>query len=207
MAKSNTSSTFDSGQQYLATVYAKALLGATQQSANTEAVLEELDSLIDDVLDSLPNLDATLSSPRVPLEDKVAMLDKAFADKMAKDLLNFLKVVCGHGRFDCVRAMRKAAHRLFNEARNRVEVSVRSAEELDQTTTELIAKRLREALGSDVSLTTEVDPELIGGLVVRVGDTVFDGSVANRLLRIRKDAVERTTQEIRKSLDRFVLAE
>ena len=96
---------------------------------------------------------------------------------------------------------------MFNEARNRVEVFVRSAEELDQTATELIAKRLQEALGCDVSLATEVDPDLIGGLVVRVGDTVFDGSVANQLLRIREDAVDRTTQEIRQSLDRFALAD
>lgn len=198
---------FDSSLKHLGNVYAKALFGASEKAGNTEEVVEQLDSFIDDVVAKLPNLEATLCSPRVPPSEKAEILDKAFRGKMAKELLNFLKVVANHGRFDCLRAIRRSLREILNESRNRVEVDLRSAEPLTDEMLDKIADRLKEVLGSDVVVNTQVDPDLIGGLVVRVGDTVFDGSVANRLVRLRKSAVDRAVQEIRQSLDRFVLAE
>lgn len=207
MAETLDKATFDSDQQYIGTVYGKALLGAAEKAGKTEAVIEEFDSLVGDVLAELPKLEATLSSPRVPLETKTGILDKAFGGKMSVELLNFLKVVVAHGRFDCLRAINRAAKQLYNESRNRVEVVVRSAEPLDVTTVAAITKKLQEALGKEIDLKTEVDPDVIGGLVVRVGDTVFDASVANQLVRLRDETLARTAQAIRESLDRFTLAE
>lgn len=198
---------FDSSLRHLGNVYAKALFGATEKAGNTDEVVEQLDSLIDDVIGDLPRLEATLCSPRVPQEVKTAMLDKAFRGKMAQQLLNFLKVVAEHGRFNCLRAIRRSLREICNESRNRVEVDVRTAEVLSDDLLEKIVSRLKDVLGSEVVVNTHVDPDLIGGLVVRVGDTVYDGSVANRLVQLRKSAVDRAAQEIRQSLDRFVLAE
>jgi F-type H+-transporting ATPase subunit delta len=84
---------------------------------------------------------------------------------------------------------------------------VRTAEALTEDQLSSIVNRLKQTLGLDVLVKTQVDPDLIGGLVVRVGDTVFDGSVANQLVHLRKTAVDKAVQEIRQSLDRFVLAE
>ncbi len=206
-ATETTSESFDSDQQYLGTVYAKALLGATEKSGNTESVLGELDSVVSDVLAKLPKFEAAISSPRVPPDAKLSMLDKAFAGKMTGELLKFLKVVAEHDRFDCLRAMRRAARRLFNEARGRVEVSVRTAEPVSPDMFDNLANRLKTLLGQDVELTTEVKPDLIGGIQVRIGDTVFDGSLANRLEQVRSATLENVTQQIRDALDRFALAE
>jgi F-type H+-transporting ATPase subunit delta len=119
--------------------------------------------------------------------------------------LNFLKVVSRHGRLDCLKAVNRAAHEMYNEMRNRVAVFVRTAAPVTPELLEQIAQRLRTALKRDVEMHASVDPSLIGGLVVRVGDTVYDGSVTNRLRRLRDETVERTAQQIRQALDRFAV--
>lgn len=198
---------FDSEQKHLGDVYAKALLGATESAGNTEQVLEEFDALVGDVLDKLPQLEAALTSPRVPEDAKAQMLDKAFGGKISATLLNFLKVVCEHRRFDCVRAMNRAAHSLQNELTGRVDVQITTVESLTDELGERVAHRLEALLGKKVNLTTQIDADLIGGLEVRVGDTVYDASVLGRLGRLRQEAVEKTSQAIRQSLERFETAE
>ncbi|MBC8873785.1 MAG: ATP synthase F1 subunit delta [Planctomycetes bacterium] len=198
---------FDSEQKHLGDVYAKALLGATENAGVTEQVLDEFDALVGEVLDKLPKLEAALASPRVPEEAKLDMLDRAFAAKMSVTLLNFLKVVCEHRRFDCVRAMNRAAHVLRNELTGWVDVRITTVEPLTDELCERVTDRLEALLGKRVILVTEIDAELIGGLEVRVGDTVYDASVLGRLGRLREEAVDRTSQAIRQSLDRFETAE
>jgi F-type H+-transporting ATPase subunit delta len=194
-------------QQYLGSVYAKALLGASERAGNTELVLAELESFLDDVLARLPPLHAVLESPRVAWEAKQRLLDQALAGKASRELLNFLKVVTRRGRFDCLRAIAQAARQQFNALRGRVRVQVRTATELDQALTRLVKERLTSTLGHDVELEVSVEPDLIGGLVVRVGDTVYDASVASRLRRLKQELVSRSTQQMREQLGRFALAE
>ena len=122
-------------------------------------------------------------------------------------LLNFLKVAAHHGRLDCLRQIRTAAHILYNEMRGRVEVTVETAGEISGQVVEQIEQRLTIALGRQVELCCSVNPKLLGGLVVRVGDTVYDGSLDNRLDRMRGDTVGRTAELIRNSLQRFMVSD
>jgi F-type H+-transporting ATPase subunit delta len=197
---------FDQGREHLGTVYAKALLGAAQKAGKIEPVMEELESVVVDVLNKLPQWEATLASPRVPTEDKLRMLDQAFRGKMSTTMLHFLKVLTEHGRFDCLRAVRHAARHLYNQMRGRIEVEIRTAQPLSNPLRQTIADRLKGLLGKEVELTTEVRPELLGGIVVKVGDTLYDGSLANQLERTRAQAIEATMQSIRRSVDRFATA-
>ena len=207
MAKnSKKNKSHDSSQLYLGTVYAKALLGATETAGNTDLVLSEFDSLLDDVLSKLPTLEALLASPQVPHDEKVRILDRAFGGKMSPQLLNFLKVVSGHGRLDCLTTINRSAHQQYNDIRGRVEIEIRSAEPLSGELLLQVSNRLRLALKSEVDVSLTVHPELIGGMVVRVGDTVYDGSVVDQLRRLRTKALEKAGQEIRRSLDRFTIS-
>lgn len=198
------SSDFDTGKQYLANVYAKALLGAAQASGQAESMLEEFCALVEQVFDRTPGLEAVLGSPRLDESEKAALLDRALGGKVSDLLLNSLKVMARHGRLDCLRATYKAAQRQFNQQRGRREVFVTTAEPIGGETAEQIAAQLRVKLKADIDLQLSVDPALIGGLVVRVGDTVFDGSVANQLARFREEAGFRATQEMRAGLQKFL---
>src|SRR5690242_15951617 len=95
--------TYDTGQWRAAAVYAQSLLGAAEGAKVTDTVVQEFDSLIDDVLDRLPKLDAVLKSALVDEEAKAKMLVKAFSGKASPVFLNFLQVVAHHGRLDMLR--------------------------------------------------------------------------------------------------------
>jgi F-type H+-transporting ATPase subunit delta len=204
MAKSKHD-VIDSGRQHLGSVYAKALLGAADKAGQARQVLEELDSLVTDVLNQLPQLDAAFISPRLAPEEKAALIDKAFGGRMSITLQHFLKVVAKHERLDCLRAILRAAKKLYNEMSGRVEVRLETAAPISNPMRERIVARLTQLLGREVVLTSEVNEELLGGLVVRVGDTVYDGSLAARLKQMQEVTLQRTTQQLRESLDRFAV--
>lgn len=195
---------FDPGREHLAEVYAKALLGATEKSGNSEAVLAELESFIVDVLDKLPQLQATLFSLRVSHEEKVVMLDRAFGGKMLPDLLSFLKVLSRHNRLDVVRGILRAAKSQLNKLRGRIDVFVTSAAPISNQLLEQIRTKIAQLQKQDVILHTKIDADLLGGIKVRIGDKVYDSSLATQLQRMKEVALEQTDQQLRKSLDRFV---
>jgi len=196
----------DSGQEHLGQQYARALLGAAARDGQAAAVVEELDAFITEVLDVAPRLEAALTSPRVPAAAKLGLLDKALAGRMSVSLLNFLKVVCRHRRFACLRAIRKAARQQLNEWEGRVDVQVRTPAPLSEAVHELVTRRLESLLGKRVHLVVRLDESLIGGLVIRVGDMVYDASVARGLSRLRESALDEVARAVRESLDRFASA-
>ena len=193
----------DIGVEHIADVYAKALLGAAEKTGQSAAVVEELESLVADVLDRLPKLDAVLSSVLVGVDDKVAMLDRALGGQASPLLLIFLKVVARHGRLDCLRTIRRQARKLFDKLHGRIRVQLTTATPLDGPLTKKLVDALRLSLGGEPVVTQRVDPALIGGAVVRIGDTVHDGSIANQLKSVRQQMMDRSAHEIQSRRDRF----
>jgi F-type H+-transporting ATPase subunit delta len=184
-------------------VYGKALLGAASTAGQTEAVLEELEAVAEGVLAEHPRLEAVLASPLVSHEERSALLDRLFGPRVSPLLLHFLKVVSRHGRLGALRAICRQAQRLDEQSRGCVRVGVASATPLDPSQLERIAAQLRELLGREPLLAPSVDPGLIGGVVLRIDDTVYDGSLANQLERLRQQMIERSAHEIQSRRDRF----
>jgi F-type H+-transporting ATPase subunit delta len=195
------------GSQNVAAVYAKAYLGATEAAGSTDAALAELESLVSDVLDKLPRLDAILSSGLVSADQKIELIDKAVGTKATPLLRNFLNVLARHGRLDILRSVRSEAKKIVDKLRGRFRVHVTTAAELDGQLQQQLSETLRGMLGGQPVLVVNTRPELIGGIVLRVGDTVYDGSVATRLARIRDQMIDRSVHEIQSGRDRFGSAE
>ena len=196
--------TFDPGREQIGAVYAKALVAAAEKAGQTDQVVEELEAVVADVFDKLPRVSTAFSSPRLAHEEKVRMIDRAFGGKVSPLVVRFLKVLSGHGRMDSLRAVARTARKLLNEKRGRVEVEVRTAAPLSNPLREQISARLAVLLGKEVVLQLKVDPELLGGVVVRVGDTLYDGSLSSKLQNMRVTAIDRTASRIRDSLNRFI---
>ena len=199
----------DIGHQQLGEVYANALIGAADADPTTEAqaVVEELQAFVSEVLNKVDGLEKTLASRRVSHEVKESLLDKAIGTSASKVTLNFLKVVSKHERMDALRSISAAAHKQLNAQQGRIAVTVTTADAVDGTALENIQSKLEEKLGSKVDIQAKVDPTLIGGTVIRVGDTLYDGSVANRLKKIRSSAKENTIRQIRLETERFTAAQ
>ncbi len=193
----------DTDAQQLGVVYAKAILGAAEKAGATDALVEEFDSLLRDVLDKSPQFESLLTSGFLSQEEKVGVLDRALGDQASPLLLNFLKVLAQRDRLDCLRAVHAAVKELYEEMRGRQAVVVRTAAPIDDALAEELAQQLWKALGCEPVLQSEVDPSLVGGLILRIGDTVYDGSVASQLRRARAQMIERSIHEIQSRRDRF----
>ena len=193
---------FDTDQQYLGNVYAKALMGLATKSGSVDNVLGELHSFVD-VLDRLPKLKDALESPRIGFSEKEKILEKAIKGKASPEFLNFAKVVCRKGRADCFSAIADSAQAMHDEMSGSVQATMTTAVEVNDSVREKVSSRLASVLGKKVTLEANVDPNIIGGLVVRVGDTVYDGSVTNQLKQVRSSAIGKANQQIRQALDRF----
>ena len=193
----------DVGAEHIGEIYAKALLGAAGPSGQVAGALEELDAIIDDVFRQFPKLETVLGSPLISHEERSGTLDRVFGSRLSALVLHFLKVVSRHGRLDCLRAIRSQAHRLQEQAQGRVRVRFSTAASLDKAQIDQITEKLRATLGGDPILEPVVDPALIGGAVLRVGDTVYDGSIANQLQMVRQKMIDRSVHEIQSRRDRF----
>ena len=194
----------DIGRQQLGGIYARALLATSQSSGNVAGILDELDSLVHDVLDKLPGLDRTLASSRVDYADKVRILDSAFASRMSSELLTFLKVVATRSRLDCLREILKAARHQYNQQLGRVAVQLTTAVSVEKSLRNQLANTLRDMLGSEVDIDHRTDAGLIGGILVRIEDTLYDASVANRLKQLRSDTLHKTFQDMLGKADQYV---
>ncbi len=193
----------DVGVEHVGDVYAEALLGAAEGAGLAESVLAELDSLIADVLDRFPEFEQVLASALVSHEEKMGVLDRTLGGRVSPLVLDFLKVVSRHGRLDCLRAIHRQARALYERMQGQVRVRVATATPLGDGLAGRIAGSLRRLLDGEPILEQVVDPGLIGGVVVRVGDTVYDGSVATQLKNVRQRMIQRTAHEIQTRRDRF----
>lgn len=193
----------DVGVEHVATVYAQAVLGAAEGEGQAASLLEEFDSLVGDVLDRFPALERLLGSALVSHDEKVALLERVLGATASPILMSSLSVISAHGRLDCLRAIHLKLHHLDDERRGRVRVTLTTAAPIDAALAAQVAAGLRRALGGEPVVECRADPALIGGAVVRVGDTVYDGSLATQLENVRKHMIDRSVHEIQIRRDRF----
>ncbi|MGD9721740.1 MAG: ATP synthase F1 subunit delta [Pirellulales bacterium] len=196
------SKAIDVGAQQVATVYAKAFVGAAQTEGQVDAAVEELRAVAA-ALDEFPQLDNILGSALVEHEEKCQILERVFAPKVSPLTLNFLKVLSRHGRLNIVRATAQQVDHLYDVLRGRVRVAMHTATPVADGLSRRLEDALRKLLGGEPKVDPTVDPSLIGGVVLRVGDTVYDGSVARQLRQVREQMITRSIHEIQSGRDRF----
>lgn len=194
---------FDSEEEHVGEVYAKALLGVARKSSNTDDLLSQFQTVVEEVFGKNPKLEAALNSPKLSLEQKESLLEKVLGALVDPTLLKFLKVLCRRQRLNFVRGIQRSITEFRDEELGRVRVTVTSALELSGNEVEDIRSQLKTKLNREVSVVTKVDPSIIGGLVLRIGDTVFDGSVTGKfdqLLRAAKTGSARALNKEGSSL-------
>ena len=194
---------FDTDQQQVGEAYANALVGFGQENGQTEELLDQLGGVVT-ALNDVPKLQSMLELPGIASADKLSMLDKAFNGKVDGKLLNFLKIVLDKRRFDCLGAIHAAAKRIFDEQSGRVMATMTTAEKVEDSVRVKVEKALSDKLGKQVQLQAKIDASVIGGMVIRVGDTVYDSSVASQLKQVRGKAIKGASDAIRSSLEKFM---
>lgn len=194
----------DTGAEQLGKTYARALIGAAKNAGVADQVIKQLGQLVDDYLAKSPELRAAFASPRVDGDEKVRIVERIFGDEFDPILIKFLKVMAGRGRLAYVAAVRSAADSIHDEMMGRVVASVRTAVPLDDALRSEISSQLGSIMNKQVRLRESVDPELIGGMIIRIGDRVFDSSVANRLNKMARRTREGFSSQLLERFNQFV---
>lgn len=164
--------------------YAEALFQLGEKSGQTELYADLLDAVAG-AIEAEPTVQAVLMSPRVTKPAKSRLLAAALPDA-PKEFILFLQAVVKRGRQALFRLIATEYMGLLDIRMNRVRAGVTLAREADETMRRSIAEGLRQALRKDVIPTYRIDPEILGGVIVRVGDRVFDGSVRRRATKLRR---------------------
>jgi ATP synthase F1 delta subunit len=171
----------------IAVVYGRSLFEAALEQDRLDAVREQLGAFAD-ALDGDRNLQVFFFSPYFSTEEKKDGLHRAVSGA-EPIFLNFLELLLENHRMPAIFRIRRVYDGLWEEHNRLLPVAVTSAVELDEGTVRHIGDRIAEQTGRRVELSATVEPDILGGIVVRVGNQVLDASIRNRLESLRRQVV------------------
>ncbi len=187
----------------VARTYAEALLGAAEARGEADAVGEQFQSLGKDVFPSTPGLEAFLSSAAISRKKKDAVLTQLFDGRATPLFFDFLRLLNRKDRLGILRLIAIAYRSLRDNRGNRLRILVETAAPLADDQKAALEAALAELTGQTPVLVVRQKPELIGGLVVHVGDKIYDTSVRSTLRAVRNKLLARGSHEIQGRRDRF----
>jgi F-type H+-transporting ATPase subunit delta len=164
--------------------YAETLLELAQKAGDLGGWGEMIDRIADG-MESDRRLRMFLESPRVSAQRKNEILQKAFGGQLPRNFVRFLQALVTHRRQLLIPAIAHEYHDLVDRVEGRVHASVTVVREADEADRALVTAHLSRTLGKEVVPHFHVNPSILGGVIVRVGDTVLDGSVRRRLASLR----------------------
>ena len=170
--------------QELAEVYARALFLVAREHGKLDLLREQLGQFAD-ALQQHRELAVFFFSPYFSAQEKEQALGRLLVDADVH-LVNFLRLLIENHRMPVIFRARQEYEKLWQEENRMLPVEITSAIELDPATTESVGRRIGERAGRKVMLAVKVDPDILGGIVVRIGNSILDASIRNRLEQLRR---------------------
>ena len=174
--------------EQIAEVYARALFEAAKEHDVLDRVRDELGEFAE-ALEDNRSLQVFLFSPYFSSDEKREGVKKIVSDADERTV-NFLELLAERHRMPAIFRIKREFDALWADENQLLPVTVTSAVELDEGLVQDIGKRIQEQTGRKVELSSNVDPDVLGGLMVRVGNVVLDSTVRNRLERLRKQVTK-----------------
>jgi F-type H+-transporting ATPase subunit delta len=172
----------------IARVYALALFEVAKEKGKLDAIRDQLGQFSDALAENR-EMQLFFFSPYFSSAEKEAGLEKAIADA-EPELANFLELLLEKHRMPVLFRIRRQFDGLWARENKQLGVTVTSAVELDPEIAERIGSEIEQQTGNKVELQSRVDPDILGGLVVQVGNMVLDTSIRNRLEKLRKSVAQ-----------------
>lgn len=174
----------------VASRYANSLLDLAKERNSLEAIKSDLDSFLA-VLKATPELRAVLKNPIISPEKKFAIVKSVFGASVQEIVISFFKIVISKGRAEVLYETAKEFVNGYNRINGIIKASVVSAVELTEQNISEVQRVVEQATQKKVVLETRVDPDLIGGFVLTVGDKQFDASIASSLSKLKKEFTQK----------------
>ena len=174
----------------VATRYAKSLIDLAEEQNSLEAMKGDMD-LFSGTLKANPQLQAVLRNPIVAHDKKIKILEGIFNGKVSKATDSFFKIMINKSRGEILYEAAKEFVNQYDVKKKIVKASVVSASPLSEENKQQIIAELKKSIDGNIILQTKVNPELIGGFILTVGDLQVDTSLASGLARLKHDFAER----------------
>jgi F-type H+-transporting ATPase subunit delta len=168
----------------LAQVYARSLFEVAREQGTLDVLREQLGQFAD-ALDRHRELAMFFFSPYFSTKEKQEGLGRLL-EEADPIFVNFLELLIENHRMPVIFRLRQEYERLWDEENRTLPVQIISAIELDSATTESLGRTIGERAGRKVQLAARVDPDILGGVVVRVGNSILDASIRGRLEQLRR---------------------
>jgi ATP synthase F1 delta subunit len=172
----------------IAEVYARALFQVATDRDLLDEIREELGQFVD-ALNENRNLAVFLFSPYFSSQEKKDGLRRAI-EGADDGFMNFLEALVERHRMPVIFRIQVRYEEMWDEAKKLLPVQVTTAVKLDESTVNAIGQRIGEQAGKKIELTSDVDPDILGGIVLRVGNFILDASIRNRLNQLRKQVAQ-----------------
>ncbi|HMD56162.1 MAG TPA: ATP synthase F1 subunit delta [Solirubrobacteraceae bacterium] len=172
----------------LARVYGRSLFEVAREHGILDEIREQLGAFAD-ALDQNRNLAVFFFSPYFSTAEQRDALARVLVGA-EQVFVNFLELLIENHRMPVIFRIREQYERLWDEENRTLPVEITSAIELDRETTEGLGRTIGERAGRTVTLAARVDPEIIGGLIVRVGNSILDASIRTRLEQLRRHVAQ-----------------
>ncbi len=169
--------------------YAQAVFQIANENDELESWLDDLTVLSAAVQDA--EFSALLDAPQLPPSQKIAVLQSTLSDTVGPLALNLISLLASRNLAGLMPGIAEQYQRLLDEHNGVERAEIVSAVPLDDAQRASVEELLKEVVGKEIRLTSRVDPQIIGGIVARVGDHVIDGSTATRLESMRRELIER----------------
>ena len=172
----------------LAQVYGRSLFQVALEQGRLDELREQLGQFAD-ALDDKRELAVFFFSPYFSTAEKQRSLS-TLLDGADEVFLNFLSLLIENHRMPVIFRIRQEYKRLWEEENRTLPVQITSAIALDHATTESLGKTIGERAGRKVTLAARVDPDILGGIIIRVGNSILDASIRNRLEQLRRHVAQ-----------------
>jgi F-type H+-transporting ATPase subunit delta len=174
--------------QDAAHVYADALFEVAKEKGKLDAIRDQLGQFADAV-NGNRDLQVFFFSPYFSSAEKIEGAGRAI-DGADAEFVNFLELLIEKGRMTEVFRIRRQFEELWKQENRRIDVTVTSAVDLDPAVVSKIGEEIQRQTGQEVDLASRVDPEILGGVVLQVGNMVLDASIRSRLEKLRKSVAQ-----------------
>ncbi len=174
----------------IAQVYSRSLFDVAKEHGKLDRIRDELGEFAD-ALEQNRELSVFFFSPYFSTEEKEAGLKRAIVDA-DPTLVNFLELLIDKHRMPVIFRVRKQFEALYDREHKQLPVQVTSAVALDANVVHALEQRIREQTGQNVQLESTVDPDILGGIVLRVGNSILDASIRHRLEQLRREVAKAT---------------
>jgi F-type H+-transporting ATPase subunit delta len=172
----------------LAQVYGRSLFQVALEHGRLDELREQLGQFAD-ALDQHRELAVFFFSPYFSSQEKRDALD-TLLDGADEIFINFLALLIENHRMPVIFRIRQEYERLWDEENRTLPVQITSAIALDDATTESLGRTIGERAGRTVTLAARVDPDILGGIIIRVGNSILDASIRNRLEQLRRHVAQ-----------------